>query len=130
MKYFKQALILCGGKATRLRPYSYSHSKAELPFLNLPMLVYPWKLAEDLKNNSFLLNSHLFPEEFKKTVGELCRKDQKTEVFFEKEPLSSTGTLYHLKKELKNLLISLISMGIVCFFLQALKSSLSLNKSF
>ena len=101
MKYFKQALILCGGKATRLRPCSYSHSKAELPFLNLPILAYPWKLAEDLKNNSFLLNSHLFPEEFKKTAGELCRKDQKMQAFFEKEPLSSTGTLYHLKKELK-----------------------------
>ena len=101
MKHFKQALILCGGKATRLRPYSYSHSKAELPFLNLPTLSYPWKLAEDLKNNSFLLNSHLFPEEFKKTVGELSKKDQKTQVFFEKEPLSSTGTLYHFKKELK-----------------------------
>ena len=101
MKDQKQALILCGGKATRLRPYSYSCSKAQLPFLNLPLLSYPWKIAEELQNNSFLLNSHLFPEEFKKTVEALSRRDQNTQVFFEKEPLSSAGTLYALREELK-----------------------------
>ena len=47
------------------------------------------------------MNSHLFPEEFKKTVQSLSKKDQKTLLFFEKKPLSSPGTLYTLKKELQ-----------------------------
>ena len=101
MEPLKQVLILCGGKATRLRPYSYRHSKAELPFLNLPLLAYPWKLAEDLENNSFLLNSHLFPEAFEKTIEGLVTEPQKIKVFFEEEPLKALGTLYALKKELQ-----------------------------
>ena len=101
MREIKQALILCAGQATRLRPYSYSLSKAQLNFLNLPLLSYPWMIAEELKANRFLLNSHLFPCELKKTVRFLSHKDQNTEVFFEKEPLGSVGTLRSLKKQLK-----------------------------
>lgn len=101
MNPLKQALILCAGKALRLRPFSYSLSKSQLPFLNLPLLAYPWKLAEELQNSSFLLNSHLFPDELKKTAKSLSKKDQKVKTFFEEEPLSSPGTLYALKKELQ-----------------------------
>ena len=97
----KQALILCAGQASRLRPYSYSLSKAQLNFLNLPLLSYPWMIAEELKASRFLLSSHLFPCELKKTVSFLSHKDQETEVFFEKEPLGSVGTLRSLKKQLQ-----------------------------
>ena len=94
-------MILCGGKAIRLRPYSYSHSKAELAFLDIPLLAYPWKLAEDLENNCFFLNSHLFPSAFKKIVHRLSQKNQQVKIVFEKKPLGATGTLYFLKKELQ-----------------------------
>ena len=101
LRLIKQVLILCGGKATRLRPYSNSHSKAELAFLDRPLLAYPWKLAEDLENNCFFLNSHLFPSAFKKVVHHLSQKNQQIKIVFEKQPLGATGTLYSLKKELQ-----------------------------
>ena len=97
----KQALILCGGKAKRLRPYSYSLPKASLPFLNLPLLSFSWFYLEQLKVSHFLLNSHLFPEKLKNTVHFLSQAHQKTNLFFEEEPLGSAGTLHQIKNELK-----------------------------
>ena len=97
----KQALVLCGGKAKRLRPYSYSLPKASLPFLNLPLLSFPWFYLEQLGVSRFLLNSHLFPEKLEETVCFLSQPHQQTKLFVEEKPLGSAGTLNQLKKELK-----------------------------
>ena len=97
----RQALILCGGKSKRLRPYSYSLPKASLPFLNLPLLSFSWFYLEQLKVSHFLLNSHLFPKKLEDTTGFLSQDHQKINLFFEEEPLGSAGALYQLKKELK-----------------------------
>ena len=97
----KQALILCGGKAKRLRPYSYSLPKASFPFLNLPLLSFSWFYLEQMKVSHFLLNSHLFPEKLKNTVRFLSQTHQETNFFFEEEPLGSAGTLRELKKDLQ-----------------------------
>ena len=97
----KQALILCGGKARRLSPYSYGLPKASMPFLNLPLLSLGWFYLEQLGVSRFLLNSHLFPEKLKRTVNFLSQAQQKTEIFFESEPLGGAGTLYKLKKFLQ-----------------------------
>lgn len=93
----KQALILCGGKATRLRPYSYAVPKECMPFLNLPLLSLSWFYLEQLGVSRFVLNSHLFPDKLKKTVDFLSQPQQKTDIFFEEEPLGAAGTLYRLK---------------------------------
>ena len=93
----KQALILCGGKARRLRPYSYILPKASMPFLNLPLLSLGWFYLEYLGVSQFLLNAHLFPEKLKQTVDFLFHPEQKTEIFFEEELLGGAGTLYKLK---------------------------------
>ena len=97
----KQALLLCGGKAQRLRPYSYGLPKACMPFLNLPLLSLSWFYLEKLKVSHFLLNAHLFPEKLKQTVDFLSQAEQKSEIFFEKESLGAAGTLYKLKKLLQ-----------------------------
>lgn len=97
----KQALVLCGGKALRLQPYSYGLPKACMPFLNLPLLSLGWFYLEQLKISRFLLNAHLFPEKLKQTVNFLSQPQQKTDIFFEAEPLGGAGTLYSLKKLLQ-----------------------------
>ena len=97
----RQALILCGGKAQRLRPYSYGLPKACMLFLNLPLLSLGWLYLEQFNTSHFLLNSHLFPESLEKTVRFLSQPPQKTRIFFEGEPLGGAGTLYKLKKELQ-----------------------------
>ena len=97
----KQALVLCGGKALRLQPYSYGLPKACMPFLNLPLLSLGWFYLEQLKVSHFFLNAHLFPEKLKQTVDFLSQPQQKTNIFFEAEPLGGAGTLYSLKKFLQ-----------------------------
>ena len=101
MENYLQAVVLCAGKATRLRPYSYILPKSSLPFLNLPLLAYPWFYLENLKVSRFLLNSHLFPLQLKQTVNFLSKDQQSVEVFFEEEPLGAIGTLLRLKNKLK-----------------------------
>ena len=97
----RQAIILCGGHAKRLRPYSYSLPKASLPFLNLPLMSLSWFYSENLKAKCFLLNSHLFPDQLNKTVNFLSKDSQKSKLLFESEPKGSAGTLYNLKKDLQ-----------------------------
>ncbi|MCY4321412.1 MAG: sugar phosphate nucleotidyltransferase [Bdellovibrionaceae bacterium] len=112
----RQALILCGGKAKRLRPYSYILPKSSLPFLNLPLLSLAWFYLEQLQVSRFLLNSHLFPDKLKQTVDFLSKKHQKTNIFFEEEPLGSVGTLYQLKEELQKTEDFIYINGDVLFF--------------
>lgn len=97
----KQALILCGGKAERLRPYSLALPKSCTPFLNLPLLSLGWFYMEQMGVSSFLLNSHLFPETLNKNLKWISRSDQKWDVFFEEECLGGAGILYKLRKLLQ-----------------------------
>lgn len=97
----RQALILCGGQAKRLRPYSYCVPKASFPFLNLPLMFLSWFYAEKLKINHFLLNSHLFPKQLQSDIIFLSKNSQKADLFFEKLALGGAGTLLKLKKELQ-----------------------------
>ena len=97
----KQALILCGGKAKRLRPYSWGCPKPCMPFLNLPLLSFSWFYLEQFNVSHFLLNAHLFPEKLRSAVNFLSTARQKADIFFEAEPLGGAGTLYRLKSVLQ-----------------------------
>ena len=97
----RQALLLCGGEARRLRPYSYGLPKACMPFLNLPLLSLAWFYLEELKVNRFLLNSYLFNNKLKNAVDFLSLPQQTTNIYPELKPLGAAGTLYKLKSELQ-----------------------------
>lgn len=126
----KQALILCGGKAERLRPYSYAVSKACMPFLNLPLLSLSWFYLEQLAVSRFLLNVHLFPEQLKQTVKFLSRPQQKSEIFFEEEPLGASGTLYKLKEDLQKTKHFFYINGDSLFFPSSLKKIFAFEEDF
>ncbi len=97
----KQALILCSGKATRLRPYSHALPKASMPFLNLPLLSLSWFYMEQLAVSHFLLNAHLFPKKLGRTVQFISQAHQKVDILPEAECLGGAGALYKLKKLLQ-----------------------------
>ena len=101
-KEISQAVLLCAGKAKRLRPYSHIVPKSSLPFLNLPLLAYSWFHLEALGGSRFLLNSHLFPLQLEKSAQFLSKTSQKVECFFEPEPLGVIGTLLRLREKLKS----------------------------
>ncbi len=126
----KSALILCGGKATRLRPYSHILPKACIPFLNLPLLSLNWFYLEYLNVSRFLLNSHLFPEKLKNCVSFLSQPEQERHIFFEAEPLGSAGTLHRLKKELQKTKQFFYINGDSLFFPKKMSSLLSFEKHF
>ena len=97
----RQALILCGGEARRLRPYSHILPKACMPFLNLPLMSLGRFYLESMGFSDFLLNAHLFPEKLKKSAEFLSKKGQKTEIIYENKPSGGAGILYKLKAQLE-----------------------------
>ena len=94
----KQALILCGGEARRLRPYSHALPKAGMPFLNLPLMAFNWLYLELLGVSHFLLNAHLFPEKLRRAVEFLSLERQRAKIFREDRPFGGAGTLYNLRR--------------------------------
>ena len=126
----RQALILCGGKAKRLRPYSHILPKASLPFLNLPLLSLSWFYLEQLKASRFLLNSHLFPDKLENTVDFLSQSHQTTALFFEEEPLGAVGALRKLQKELKQTKEFVYINGDSLFFPSQIKHIVSFERVF
>ena len=126
----KQALILCGGQATRLRPYSYGLPKANMPFLNLPLISLGWFYLEQLNISHFLLNAHLFPKKLKATVKMLSQPHQTSAVFNESKPFGGAGTLYKFKPFLQKQNIFAYINGDSLFFPSHIKQLISFEKDF
>ena len=126
----KQALILCGGKATRLRPYSYGLPKANMPFLNLPLLSLGWFYLEQLNISHFLLNAHLFPKKLKATVEMLSQPHQTSTIFPEPKCFGGAGTLYKLKTFLQKQGTFFYLNGDSLFFPSHIKQLVSLEEDF
>ena len=96
----KQALLLCGGQAKRLRPYSHILPKACLPFLNLPLLSLPFFYLEKLGVSEFFFNTYLFPEKLKKTARSLSLNTQTLHFLDEDDLYGGAGTLFSHKSKL------------------------------
>ncbi len=103
-----KAVVLCGGKGTRLRPYTEEIPKPMLPLGNKPILQY---ILENAKRNGI--------EEVFLTIG--YKKDQIKEYFGdgrefgikiryveEDEPKNTAGSILPLKDELKETFLVLM----------------------
>ncbi len=62
-------MLLAAGLGTRLRPVTDARAKPAVPFLNIPLLYYPFSLAEPLGIDELVVNTHHRPEQ----VAELAR---------------------------------------------------------
>lgn len=105
MKRVEQAVILCGGLGTRLRPLTYDIPKSMVPIKDRPFLEY---LVEHLKEQGIerLLfctgNLHEHIESHFKDGGEF---DVEIEYSIEEEPLGTGGALLNASRLLDELFI-------------------------
>src|SRR3989338_9189883 len=70
MSSIKQAVILCAGLGTRLKPYTDTMPKAMLPVLGKPML--QWHVEQFKKHGvtEFFINLHYLPDVIKNYFGD------------------------------------------------------------
>ncbi len=66
----RQAVLLCGGEGTRLRPYTYTMSKQMIPILGHPLT--EWNIVQFKKHGitDFLINLYTKPEVMRDYLGD------------------------------------------------------------
>lgn len=95
-----RALVLVGGKATRLRPLTEYTPKAMAPVLGRPFLehVLAWLVRYDVRDVTLLLG--FLPGPIRTHFGDGHRFGVKLSYVFEHEPLGSGGAIKQLEADL------------------------------
>jgi NDP-sugar pyrophosphorylase family protein len=93
MTKIKQAVLLCGGLGTRLRPYTYTMSKQMIPILDHPLT--EWNIVQFKKHGvtEFLINLYTVPEVMRDYLGDGSKWGVKIIYNLEKEPPGTAGSV-------------------------------------
>ncbi len=94
-----KAVILAGGKGSRLYPVTYGIPKPLLPVGKKPIINYLVDLfrSQGIKDIAVLINGD-FKEDFKWWLKRYYPRENKIKIFKEKEPLGTLGGFYLFKK--------------------------------
>lgn len=98
MEHIKTALILCGGKGTRLRPITNATPKSLIPIQGKPLLEHIFDLLRKYQINSVLLAVGYLKEKIK-DYFENNKSDMNISFIEEETPLGTAGPLVLLKKK-------------------------------
>ncbi|MCL5257655.1 MAG: nucleotidyltransferase family protein [Patescibacteria group bacterium] len=100
MRKINQAVILCAGLGTRLRPLTDNMPKPMVPILGKPMLL--WNIEQFKKYGviNFKINLYHLPDVIKNYFGDGSKFGVKIEYSFEKEILGTAGALGEFDKKL------------------------------
>lgn len=99
-KMSKKVVILCGGKGTRLRPYTYTIPKPMLPLGRKPILEY---VINHLKSHGFtdlLLTVGYLKERIMEYFGDGSRFGVKLTYYTEEESANTAGSIIPTKNEI------------------------------
>ncbi|MBN9543018.1 MAG: nucleotidyltransferase family protein [Alphaproteobacteria bacterium] len=126
MQKISEAMILCAGLGTRMRPLTDNLPKPLIPVLNKPILDY---LIESLTNygvTKIVINKHYFPEQIEERVNIYKNKYPNTNfiTIFEPELLDSGGGVKNASKHFLGSSIFVINGDII--FLNDKAETLSL----
>ena len=96
----KQAILLCGGEGTRLRPYTYEMSKQMLPILGTPLT--EWNIVQFKKHGvtDFLINLYTKPEVMRGYLGDGSKWGVEITYNLEKIPPGVAGSIKQFEKYL------------------------------
>ncbi|NHI91090.1 MAG: hypothetical protein EAX96_01220 [Candidatus Lokiarchaeota archaeon] len=120
-----KAVIIAGGKGTRLRPITSHIPKPLVNIINEPMLVH---LIEILKKNGIeeiIITVGYLGQQIKENLGDGSKYDVKLNFFFEDRPLGTAGALNFLRDQLTETFL-IISSDII--FDLDLKNMLKFHK--
>lgn len=93
MAKIKQAILLCGGLGTRLRPYTDKMSKQMIPILGNPLT--EWNIVQFKKHGvtDFLINLYTKPEVMRGYLGDGSKWGVKITYNLETEPPGVAGSI-------------------------------------
>jgi len=95
-----QAIILCAGFGTRLRPLTDSIPKAMVPIAGRPLLERNIEQYKKFGVTEFLINLHYLPDVIKNYFGDGSKWGVKIIYKFEPEILGTAGAIKNFEKEL------------------------------
>ncbi len=92
-RMIKQAVILCAGLGTRLRPLTDTMPKPMVPILEKPMLLWNIEHFKKYGVTDFKINLHYLPDVIRNYFGDGSKFGVHIEYSFEKEILGTAGAL-------------------------------------
>lgn len=100
MTNIKQAIILCAGLGTRLRPLTDTMPKPMIPILGKPLL--EWNIEQFKKHGvtEFFINLYHLPNVIRDYFGDGAKLGVKINYFQEKEPLGTAGGVKDFESQL------------------------------
>ena len=90
-----QALILAGGKGTRLRPLTTHTPKPIVPIANRPFLLYQIELLKQADVRDVILSLSYQPQKIEDKLGDGTDHDVRITYTFEASPLGTAGAYRH-----------------------------------
>jgi mannose-1-phosphate guanylyltransferase len=96
-----QALILAGGKGTRLRPLTVYTPKPIVPVLNRPFLTYQLELLRRAGVTEIILSLNYQPDKIEQILGDGSEFGVSLRYITEPSPLGTAGAFKYAAKELR-----------------------------
>lgn len=95
-------MLLAAGLGTRLRPVTEKYAKPAVPFLNIPLLYYPFSLSEAAGLDALVVNTHHLPDQIARLANSIPGFKGKVRLNHEAEkPLGSGGGVWGARKWLE-----------------------------
>lgn len=102
-----QALILAGGKGTRLRPLTVYTPKPIVPFLNKPFLLYQIDILQRAEINSVTLSLGYQPDKIEHVLGDGTRYGVSLRFITEPSPMGTAGAYRYAANDIRETAIVL-----------------------
>jgi NDP-sugar pyrophosphorylase family protein len=97
-----QAVILCAGVGSRLRPFTDSAPKPMLPLLGVPLVEWNIRHFQQYGVREFFINLHHLPEVLRTYLGDGSRLGVKIHYHFEPELLGTAGGIKSFEDRLED----------------------------
>lgn len=102
-KRITQAIILCAGLGTRLRPLTNNIPKVMVPLLGKPLLEYHIKQFKLHGVSEFFINLHYLPDVIRSYFGDGSAWGVRIHYFLERELRGTAGDMKHFEKEINDI---------------------------
>lgn len=103
----KKAVILIGGKGTRMRPFTYEMPKALIPIQGKPLLQHIIELLRKYEIRDIILSTGYLGDKIKEYFGNGCNFGVDIRYFVEKKEMGTAGALNLMKNQLKETFLML-----------------------
>lgn len=101
----RQAIILAGGKGTRLRPLTLTTPKPVVPMANRPLLTYQLEILRRAEIRKVMLSLSYRPEEVQAIMKSHCPSGLDLDYAVEEEPLGTGGAVRFASRGTEGMLV-------------------------